>query len=186
MSDNQSDRVSLIHEAAAKAASFVVRRYSAVCEDDLSSETFVRLMRAAPENLGKTEVFAYAFAVARNIARDWMRSKARESSEESFFGLASKTIHTDDERPSAAREIALDAVRHAFQSLDHEERLIIAMKVLSGATLSEIADATGLSIATVHRRARMAASNLKSLLLRRASGSQDTLEALRSLGLVEE
>ena len=114
--------------------------------EELAQETFVR----AYKNLGalrdETKLSTWLFGIARNVAREALRSNRQESRRVEFDQL----LAVCDEKPSPAGEL-LDkelkgVVRHALGMLDEEKRLVFTLKVYQQRSYDEIAQITGFSI----------------------------------------
>jgi len=61
-----------------------------------------------------------------------------------------------------------DFLRVMMSSLSDEQQVVVRMRVLQGQTLEQIAEGTGLSVATVHRRYASAVKTMRSQLEERA------------------
>ncbi|MGH9938314.1 MAG: RNA polymerase sigma factor, partial [Blastocatellia bacterium] len=114
--------------------------------EELAQETFVR----AYKNLGalrdETKLSTWLFGIARNVAREALRSNRQESRRVEFDQL----LAVCDEQPSPAGEL-LDkelkgVVRHALGRLDEDKRLVFTLKVYQQRSYDEIAQITGFSI----------------------------------------
>jgi len=114
--------------------------------EELAQETFVR----AYKNLGalrdETKLSTWLFGIARNVARESLRSNRQESRRVEFDQLHAVC----DEKPSPAGELLdrelKDVVRHALGMLDEEKRLVFTLKVYQQRSYDEIAQITGFSI----------------------------------------
>jgi RNA polymerase sigma-70 factor (ECF subfamily) len=114
--------------------------------EELAQETFVR----AYKNLGalrdEARLSTWLFGIARNVARESLRSNRRETRRVEFAHLHDLC----DERSSPSRELLdkelNDVVRHALGMLEEEKRLVFILKVYQRRSYDEIAQITGFSI----------------------------------------
>lgn len=128
--------------------------------EELAQETFLRAYRDMGSLRDEERLPAWLFGIARNVARESLRSRSREP----------QSVEMDD--PSVAglrdggvspvgrllnRELSA-AVRDALASLDEEKRLVFTLKVYQQRSYEEICDITGFSLPKVRNdlyRARM-------------------------------
>jgi RNA polymerase sigma-70 factor, ECF subfamily len=114
--------------------------------EELAQETFVR----AYKNLGalrdEAKLSTWLFGIAKNVAREALRSSRQESHRVEFERL----LAVCDEKPSPAGELLdkelNDVVRHALGMLGEEKRLVFTLKVYQQRSYGEIAQITGFSI----------------------------------------
>jgi RNA polymerase sigma-70 factor, ECF subfamily len=114
--------------------------------EELAQETFVR----AYKNLGalrdEARLSTWLFGIARNVAREALRSNRREARRVEFERL----LAVCDEKPSPDGELLdkelKDVVRHAIGMLDEDKRLVFSLKVYQQRSYEEIAQITGFSI----------------------------------------
>jgi len=114
--------------------------------EELAQETFVR----AYKNLGalrdETKLSTWLFGIARNVAREALRSNRQESRRVEFERL----LAVCDEKPSPAGELLdkelKDVIRHALGTLDEDKRLVFTLKVYQQRSYEEIGQITGFSI----------------------------------------
>ena len=139
----------------AYACSFTGNRAQA---EDLLHQVFARLLRG-DVNLPEAPV-AYLYAAVRNTALNARRNGERQTPLES----ASSFVHRDGDREAA---LALQA---ALQELPDEQRSVVIMRIWSGMTLQEIAEASGESLSTLASRYRYALSKLRERLKSREKG----------------
>jgi RNA polymerase sigma-70 factor (ECF subfamily) len=118
--------------------------------EELTQETFVR----AYQNLGKirddTKVATWLFGIGRNVAREAMRARWRNSrkwDEGASFCL-------DESEGSSPSDVLLGkelntAVRHGLSSLAEDQRIVFILRVFQQYRYDEIAEITGFSVAKV-------------------------------------
>jgi RNA polymerase sigma-70 factor (ECF subfamily) len=114
--------------------------------EELAQETFVR----AYKNLGAlrddARLSTWLFGIARNVARESLRSNRRQSRRVEFAHLHA----VSDAKPSPAGELLdkelKDVVRHALGMLDEDKRLVFTLKIYRQHSYHEIEQITGFSI----------------------------------------
>ena len=124
--------------------------------EDLTSEFFIKLWDIAdsyiPQEKGHK---AYLATVARNMALDFLRKNKREL-------LTEEIPETEDMNSSVEAEVISDiGLKEALASLKEAERTVVSMKILSGMTFQEIADALNQPLGTVTWRYKNALEKLR-------------------------
>ncbi|HEY3581863.1 MAG TPA: sigma-70 family RNA polymerase sigma factor [Pyrinomonadaceae bacterium] len=115
--------------------------------EELTQETFVRAYRAIRTMRRETKLSTWLFGVARNVARESLRSRALR-----HVDLADKEV-TDlcDQKPAPVENVLSkelnDVIRRSLSALDEDKRLVFTLKVLHQCSYEEIAEITGYSIA---------------------------------------
>lgn len=108
--------------------------------EDVVQETFLRLIRHAPDPGSNGAVGAWLFRVCRNLAYDTMKTETRER----------KRREAVAEPPAPAAEPVSERaelgalVSRELERLPAKQREVVAMKVQQGLSYQEIAAATGL------------------------------------------
>ena len=108
--------------------------------EDLTQEAFLRALRGPYRAHGEERGFI--FQVARNLARDHLRSRARQPE---MAPLEDRTAVTAD------RTLAM-AVDAALATLSADDREIFLLKEVAGLSYAEIAAACGLTPDAVRSR----------------------------------
>jgi RNA polymerase sigma-70 factor (ECF subfamily) len=116
--------------------------------EDLAQETFVRAYRGLDALREETKLSTWLFAIAKNVARESLRSRRRDAGNVEIDGEESFELH--DQRRSPAGEL-LDkelngVIRRALLRLDEDKRLVFTLKVLQQRSYEEIAEITGFSV----------------------------------------
>jgi len=109
--------------------------------EDLTQEAFLRALGGSWD--AGSHARAWIFQIARNLALDHLRARARRPAVTPLTGLEGSGA-TD---PAAV--LALDA---ALASLDVDDREVFLLKELAGLSYAEIASACGLSPDAVRSR----------------------------------
>jgi RNA polymerase sigma-70 factor, ECF subfamily len=131
--------------------------------EDLVQEAFLRLFRAARNDCysGQATVATWLFTIADNCATDYLRAFGRQR-----LTLESDTAGIDDSARMLDRRSSpdLDPVAAAVHSesqdraealldcLPAEQRRVVALKVLGGLTLAEVAAVVGCPVGTAKSR----------------------------------
>ena len=117
--------------------------------EELTQETFVRAYSAIHTMRAETKLSTWLFGIARNVARESLRARARASS---LVDLADKSVmDLSDKKPEPVEGLLSkelnDLIRRSLAALDEDKRLVFTLKVLHQCSYEEIATITGFSIA---------------------------------------
>jgi len=117
--------------------------------EELTQETFVRAYRAIHTMRPETKLSTWLFGIARNVARESLRARARATS---HVDLADKSVmDISDKKPEPVAGLLSkelnDLIRRSLAALDEDKRLVFTLKVLHQCSYEEIAAITGFSIA---------------------------------------
>jgi RNA polymerase sigma-70 factor, ECF subfamily len=117
--------------------------------EELTQETFVRAYRAMPTMRRETKLSTWLFGIARNVARESLRARARAVS---HVELTDKSVmDLSDNKPVPVDGVLSkelnDVIRRSLSALDEDKRLVFTLKVLHQCSYEEIAEITGFSLA---------------------------------------
>lgn len=136
--------------------------------EELAQETFLRAYKSIGSLSGDDRLSAWLFGIARNVARESLRSRSRvprsvEIDDPSVARLC-------DEGPSPAA-VLLDkevgaAVRDALAVLDDDKRLVFVLKVYQQRPYEEICHITGFSMPKVRNDLYRARAEMRRRLRR--------------------
>jgi RNA polymerase sigma-70 factor (ECF subfamily) len=117
--------------------------------EELTQETFVRAFRAIRTMRHETKLSTWLFGIARNVARESLRARARAASQ---VDLADRSVmDLSDKRPvpvdGVLNKELNDVIRRSLAELDEDKRLVFTLKVLHQCSYEEIAEITGFSLA---------------------------------------
>lgn len=130
---------------------------------ELANETFVRLLRMAPGNLGRIEQpEAFLRHVSTNLLRDWGRATALKQRSQLTLELASNQ-QLDQVAALESRD-TLRRLEQAISKLKPRTREIFLAHRLHGFTYAEIAERTGLSVKGVEKQMSKAIAKIDRLL----------------------
>jgi len=133
--------------------------------EDLTQESFLRLFRAARSGgySGRASVSTWLFTIADNCTTDYLRASGRRPltlETDTAGGNTDGSPSMLDRRPTTDLDPAEAAARGESQCraealldcLPDEQRRVVALKVLGGLTLAEVATAVGCPLGTVKSR----------------------------------
>jgi RNA polymerase sigma factor (sigma-70 family) len=130
---------------------------------ELVNETFLRLLRMAPGNLGRIEQpEAFLRRVSTNLLRDWARSAALRQRSQSTLELACDQ-QFDQVRELESRD-TLRRLEHAVGKLKPKTREIFLAHRIHGFSYAEIAERSGLSVKGVEKQMSKAIAKIDRLL----------------------
>jgi RNA polymerase sigma-70 factor, ECF subfamily len=117
--------------------------------EELTQETFVRAFRAIRTMRRETKLSTWLFGIARNVARESLRARARAVR---HVDLADKAVTDLSDQKAVPVEGVLskelnDVILRSLAALDEDKRLVFTLKVLHQCSYEEIAEITGFSIA---------------------------------------
>ncbi len=133
--------------------------------EDLTQESFLRLFRAARSGgySGQASVSTWLFTIADHCATDYLRASNRRPmtlATDTAGGNTDELSNMLDRRPSSVLDPAEAASRRESQRraealldrLPDEQRRVVALKVLGGLTLNEVAAVVGCPLGTAKSR----------------------------------
>jgi RNA polymerase sigma factor (sigma-70 family) len=130
---------------------------------ELANETFLRLLRLAPGNVGRIEQpEAFLRRISTNLLRDWGRAKTNR-----IRSLPSLELVSDQQLDQVALLESRDTLRrleHAVSRMKPKTREIFLAHRLHGFTYGEIAERTGLSVKGVEKQMSKAIAKIDRLL----------------------
>lgn len=117
--------------------------------EELTQETFVRAYRAIHTMRRETKLSTWLFGIARNVARESLRARARAVS---HIELTDKSVmDLSDNKPVPVDGVLSKelngVIRRSLAALDEDKRLVFTLKVLHQCSYEEIAEITGFSLA---------------------------------------
>ena len=117
--------------------------------EELTQETFVRAYKSLPSLRHDASLSTWLFGIAKNVARESLRSRQREAGRAPADALAVTLVR--DPYPSPDSEMLSKelngVIRAALAALDEDKRLVFILKVLQQRSYEEIAVITGFSVA---------------------------------------
>jgi RNA polymerase sigma-70 factor (ECF subfamily) len=137
--------------------------------DEITQESYLRLLRAAPARLGQEDRRRYLFRIATNQLNDHFRASHREQ-----VALSDDLVGTDGKAEVEAAALSED-LDESLQSLAPRMRELLVLAYIEGYSHRDIASITGLqeqSIRPLLYRARRALAQVL-----RARGYDDAAPA---------
>jgi RNA polymerase sigma-70 factor (ECF subfamily) len=134
--------------------------------EELMQETFVRAYRNLGTLRGDAKLSTWLFGIAKNVARESLRSRQR----------ASRKVELDDDAVQELRDQKLTpddflinkelsgVIRDALAQLDEDKRLVFALKIFQQQSYEEIAAITGFSIAKLKTDLHRARLEMRRLI----------------------
>lgn len=129
--------------------------------EDVMQDTFVRVYSAAPGYRPESRARAWVLTIARHLALDAVRRRARET----VSGMSGHSAAAPTGEPDGIR---LDVV-NALLQLGEVERQIVVLHDMAGLTHAEVAAELELPAGTVRWRYRVALARLRPLVQEEAS-----------------
>ena len=134
--------------------------------DDLTQETYLRLMRNAPTESVR-DWRALIFRVARNLAIDYLRGRGRRHVYEQDL---ERLYEVTDERPemdeALVTEEDLQRLETALEALPAQSRQVFELSRYEGLSHPQIAERLGTSARTVARHMALAVRRLRQKVQR--------------------
>jgi RNA polymerase sigma-70 factor (ECF subfamily) len=129
---------------------------------DATQEVFTVAFRSMERFEGRSSLRTWLFGIARRIASDVRRSGAAKH--EVLDGDSASEEKADSKSDIVVWAERTEAVARAeaiVRTLPEEQQLVFALFEVEGWTGAEIAEATDVSVATVHSRLRLAREMIK-------------------------
>jgi RNA polymerase sigma-70 factor, ECF subfamily len=160
--NSSADLVTRVRQGDAEAFRLIFERYSRPVisfiydmvndrglAEELTQETFVRAYRAIHTMRAETKLSTWLFGIARNVARESLRARARANS---HVDLADKSVmDLSDNKPVPVDGLLSkefnELIRRSLAALDEDKRMVFTLKVLHQCSYEEIAAITGFSLA---------------------------------------
>jgi RNA polymerase sigma-70 factor (ECF subfamily) len=133
--------------------------------EDLAQETFLRMFRAARADMysGRASVATWLFTIADNCVTDYLRAAGRRPlalETDADVRADSPSSGVLDIKPAEGSDPMEAASHHESQlradallaPLPDDQRRVVALKVLGGLTLGEVAEVLGCPVGTVKSR----------------------------------
>jgi RNA polymerase sigma-70 factor, ECF subfamily len=116
--------------------------------EELTQETFVRAYKNLKALRDDTKLSTWLFGIAKNVARESLRYKHRETDRIGFDD--DRVLELSDGKLPPDREL-LDkelngVIQDALGALDEDKRLVFTLKIFQQRSYEEIAEITGFSI----------------------------------------
>ena len=134
---------------------------------DVTQETLLAITRGIRKLNDPSRFRAWAFQIATNKSRDWVRLQSRErKNSDTFLKSPIRETATDTE---SGRDDRIQLLRDMLAQLPTQQREILHLHYQQGFTLIEIAEAESLPLGTVKSRLFTAREHLKERVLKQPS-----------------
>jgi RNA polymerase sigma-70 factor (ECF subfamily) len=111
--------------------------------EDVASETWIAAIRGIDRFRGSGTSFrSWLFSIARSKAADWRRKQARRPQSAGDEGL-DRVRATDDPAARALEGISTDAALAIVGSLPPNQAEVVALRVIAGLDVAQVADILG-------------------------------------------
>ena len=158
IADGDPDALKIIHKLMNRqiyaVAYAVLQDFS--LSDDIVQETYIKIIEKAFSYRKGTNARAWILSIARNIAIDVFRRRK--------FECDTDVLPEESNRFDESSVLFSMEVQKALDSLDNEERQIIAMKVYAGLKHKEISPLLGINEEACKKKYQRAIAKLRQLL----------------------
>jgi len=145
--------------------------------EDLTQETLCRALASTSGFTGKSTILTWLFAIARNTALTALKRRAREARvvEDGAARLARSAFQGQVTPETVVLEAEQrDRLRSALAGLSERHRTLIVLREYWELPYSQIAEATGLSLASVKKNLYLARAALRQAFLDGANQGEET------------
>ncbi|EXX84850.1 RNA polymerase sigma24 factor [Paenibacillus darwinianus] len=150
------------------AYAFVFRMVKDVmAAEEVVQEMFVRIWNIADRidtDGGRGKVSTWMFAVARNLAIDWLRkrgSKPLEALEYDEWERVKGQVEQETTEHAVERKLLGEQLKAALEELNEDQKQVLEWIYYKGYTQQEVADHERIPLGTVKSRVRLALNQLR-------------------------
>ncbi len=130
--------------------------------DDLVQETFLQVFKSLPRLPGSSNVDAWVYRIAMNVAIDFLRRRGRERRASERLAIEKSTVSTT---PPSTPDVELEAaVFKALDQLPPDQRSVFVLRHFEALAHDEIAAIQEVPVETVRWRLFAARRKLETLL----------------------
>lgn len=119
--------------------------------EDLAQETFVRAYKGLSGFRDEAKLSTWLFAIAKNVARESLRTRPRESRKVEIDDPVVAELKDDRRSPAGEmldKELS-SVVERALGRLDDDKRIVFTLKIFQQRSYEEIVEITGFSLGKV-------------------------------------
>jgi RNA polymerase sigma-70 factor (ECF subfamily) len=131
--------------------------------EELAQETFVRAYRNLASMRAETKFSTWLFGIARNVAREALRARARDNHQVDLEDKA--VLGLSDTEPVPVERLLgkelNEVIQRSLAALDEDKRLVFTLKVFQQCSYEEIAEITGFSMAKLKTDLHRARSEMR-------------------------
>lgn len=119
--------------------------------EELTQETFVRAFKSLKSVRDETKLASWLFGIGRNVAREAIRARRRESLNVLDADFSEEQITKPQLSPAQdlLQKELNSAMHKALSLLDEDRRVVFVLKVFRQCSYQEIVDITGFTLAKV-------------------------------------
>lgn len=119
--------------------------------EELTQETFVRAFKSLKSVRDETKLASWLFGIGRNVAREAIRARRRESLNVLDADFSDEQITRPQLSPAQdlLQKELNSAMHKALSLLDEDRRVVFVLKVFRQCSYQEIVDITGFTLAKV-------------------------------------
>lgn len=151
-------------EFALRLRGFIGARVTNAADaDDILQSIYLRIHRRLPTLRSDTRVEAWLYRITRNAITDFYRSRAAAAEPNATTDADEPA--TIEEEDSSRRDAIGRSLMPMLDRLSPDDRAIILMTDLGGATMSEAAKRFGLSVPGAKSRAQRARARLRKMFI---------------------
>lgn len=134
---------------------FLARSASSQAADDLTQETYLRMLSALPRFEGRSSARSWLLSIARHVAIDRIRYDAARPRAHALDDLDTSrgTLHATDHTDVLSVQETLD-------TLDPDRRVALVLTAMLGFTYAEAAEICGCPVGTIRSRVARARADL--------------------------
>jgi RNA polymerase sigma-70 factor (ECF subfamily) len=134
--------------------------------EEMMQETFVRAFALMPGLRNEAGFSTWLFGIARNVAREGRRERARDQNrlgldDPAVDGLLDPLASPETD---AMRQQLRRAIRSGLATLDEDRRTALALRVFAEKSYQEIAEITGWSLAKVKTEIHRARLEMREMI----------------------
>lgn len=134
---------------------------NATTADDLTQETFLRVVTAREHYVPVRTFSSWLYTIAMNLLRDQLRRRKRQGPSEDLSAVDLELAHAAPDDENAEK---LAAVQKAVQCLPAEQREVILLAKYQALSYAEIAQILGIAETAAKQRAYRALKTLRALM----------------------
>jgi RNA polymerase sigma-70 factor (ECF subfamily) len=149
--------VSFIRDTQADVWRFAAHLVDPQSADDLTQETYLRAVRAAPSFAGRSSARTWLLAIAHRVCMDELRARTRRRRRDALLPW----VNPAPVEPDVAGEVTAAAL---LADLDLDRRTAFVLTQLIGLSYEEAAQACGCPVGTIRSRVARARADLVQAL----------------------
>lgn len=131
--------------------------------EEILQDTFLRIWdKIGSYDPAKGRLFTWMLNIARNLAID--KTRSREISKDRKTDDIDNLVNRIDRKDQAEQNIEIIGLKEILNRLPDDQRFVVDYLYLKGYTQSELSEEFNIPLGTVKTRARLAMTELRTLL----------------------